>query len=138
MIEVVVEVGLALDEAEHQPLGRGDQHDAVVAALELELRGQLRERRLEVADAQDDGDERARLARAFGREQGQLEAARVGADEGELLGALDDVHPEVLAGEIGDRVPVGDPERDVVERVDGQWGGHSLHATHRARATMSS
>ena len=45
VIEVVVEVGLALDQAEHEPLGRGDQRDAVVAALELELVGQLRERR---------------------------------------------------------------------------------------------
>ena len=76
----------------------------------------------------EDADESARALRL---EQRQLEAARVGADEGELLCALDDMHPEVLAGEIGDRVPVRDPERDVVERVDGERGGHSLHATHR-------
>ena len=50
--------------------------------------------------------------------------------------ALDHVHAEVVAGEIGDRVAVGDPERDVVERGDGEWGGHSLHATHPAHATM--
>ena len=45
--------------------------------------------------------------------------------------ALDDVHPEVRAREVGDGIAVGDPERDVIERVDGQWRGHSLHATHR-------
>jgi hypothetical protein len=131
VVEVVVEVGLALHEPERQPLGRAEQDDAVVAALELELRRQRRQRRAEVVDAKDHGDERAGLARALGGEQRQLEAPGVGAHERELVGALDDVHPEVPAGQVGDRVAVGDPERDVVERGHVHLGGgHCLHAIH--------
>ena len=115
MVEVVVEVGLALHEPELEALGRVEQDDAVVAALELQPVGQPGDRRLEVVHAQDHGDERAGFARALGVEQRQLAAAGVGADEGELLGALDDVHAEVVAGEAGDGVAVGDPQGDVVQ-----------------------
>ena len=60
---------------------------------------------------------RPRIARALGLEQGQLALAGVGADEREVVGAVDDVHPEALAEQLGQRLAIRDPERHVVEAV---------------------
>ena len=61
--------------------------------------------------------ERAPLARPLGVEERQLAAPRVRADQRERVGPVDDVHPDAGRDEVGDRVAVGDPERDVVERL---------------------
>src|SRR5439155_14753765 len=59
--------------------------------------------------------ERAWLARPLRREQRQLAAPRVGADERERVRAIHDVHADLSGDEVGDDVPVRDPERDMVQ-----------------------
>ncbi len=56
------------------------------------------------------------LTRAFGGEQGQLAAPRVGADERERVGPVDHVHSEVPHREVGHGIAVREPVGDVVER----------------------
>jgi hypothetical protein len=70
--------------------------------------------------------ERAALTRPLGLEERQLAAASVRADEGELVGSLDHVHAEMSGDEVRDWIALGDPERDVVERL----------RPHRSRITM--
>src|SRR5262249_35136194 len=78
----------------------------------------------EVGDAQADPCQGPLLPRALGREQRQLATACIGAHEREPVGPLDDVHAEVRNGELGDRVAIFDPQRDVVEA--GRLHGTSL------------
>jgi hypothetical protein len=59
--------------------------------------------------------QRTALPRPFGVEERQLPAPRIGADQGEPVGLVDHVHPEVLHREVGDPIAVGHPERNVVE-----------------------
>src|SRR5256885_1943815 len=54
-------------------------------------------------------------ARAVGVEEGQLPAPCVRAHERERLRAVDDVHPEIGGHELGDRIAIGDPVRDMVQ-----------------------
>src|SRR6266540_45746 len=70
---------------------------------------------LDVRHSQADANQGSRLPWAFSSEQRQLAPAGVPADQREAIRALDLVHTEVPAGEIGDLVAVGDPERHVVE-----------------------
>src|SRR5207248_4914302 len=76
---------------------------------------QLGERGLEIGDAQGDVLERAALARTFRVEERQLAATRVRAEQRELVGLVDHVHPETCSEECRDRLAVGEPVRDVVE-----------------------
>ena len=55
------------------------------------------------------------------REQRQLPAPRVRADERERILPVDDVHPDVARQEIDDRLAVRDPEGDVIQGL----GPHS-------------
>ena len=72
-------------------------------------------RTIEIRHAQRDVLERTWLARAFGREQRQLAAPRIGADQRERVLPVDDVHPDVLRQEIHDRLAIRDPEGDVIQ-----------------------
>ena len=94
VVEVVLDLGRALDEGHPEPL-------ADVEDLRRPGRKQRASGR-EVGDAQADVRERPGLARALGVEQRQLAAPRVGADEREALGPLDHVHAEVARREVGD------------------------------------
>ena len=95
---------------------------AVARPLDLDVLAEVGERLLEVGDAQRHVLERATLAGPFLGEERQLAAARVGPDEGERVGAIDDVHADSSGDEVRDAVAVGDPEGDVVEglRLHGQ------------------
>ena len=61
--------------------------------------------------------EGAALARAFRVEQRQLAAACVRTDEREVVLPVDDVHAEMSRRELDDRVALGHPEGDVIQRV---------------------
>src|SRR5581483_317151 len=127
MVEVVVEVGRRLDEAESYALGADVEVRLTVARpLERESVGQRRTGALELGDAQGDVLQRTALARAFGVEERQLAAPRVGSEQRELVGAVDHVHAEVPGQELRDRVAVGEPVRDVVElrRIHAADGTH--------------
>src|SRR5207302_8584375 len=100
VVEVVLAVGRSLD----QP----DAH--VLAEIELVLLRQL-------GNAQRDVLEGSRLTRTFGAEQRQLPASSIGTDEREVLLPVDDVHPEIRRQEFGDRLPVRQPEGDVVQSL---------------------
>ena len=115
VVEVVLEVGRALDQAERDILrareGRRRRRRArrgtspgsfASAASRSDTRSTMRV-------------ERAALARAVGVEERQLAAPGVGADERERVCVVDLVHAEVLAEEARDRVALRDPEGDVVE-----------------------
>jgi hypothetical protein len=123
VVEVELGPGRAAgrDQAHAEPTRRGELRHAATT-LDLEVVGQCRHRRVEVADAQHDPLERAGIAGALGVEERQLAEARIGADEREVIGLLDDVHAEVRAGEVGDLVAVVDPEGDVVEGVRSDHG----------------
>jgi hypothetical protein len=60
--------------------------------------------------------ERAAFSVSVGGEERQLAAASVGTDEREGVGAVDDVHAEVLGHEVRDPITVGNPEGNVIER----------------------
>jgi hypothetical protein len=115
MVEVVVNVGLRLDEPEPQALVHVEVRTAVLArdldALEAA------ERRFQVVHAESDVLQRATLARPLRVEQRQLAAPGVGADQRELVRLLDHVHREPVGYELGDWLPVRDPERDMVESL---------------------
>ncbi len=100
MIEVVLDVCGCFHEAYLDPLRKFEPVGAV-----------------ERAHAKRHVLERAPLARALRVEQREFPAACVGADEREIVLPVDDVHAEVARHEVGDRVTLGDPERDVVESI---------------------
>jgi hypothetical protein len=68
--------------------------------------------------ANSDLREDSSLAGTLGREQRELPAASVSADEGELVGPLDHVHAELRDEELREGVTVLDPQGDVVESFD--------------------
>jgi hypothetical protein len=107
VVEVVLDVGRRLDEGEGDALG--DLEDLRRAVGKLGTGGR------EVGDPQADMLERTLLTRAFGVEERQLATAGVASDQREVVLAGDHVHPQMPFEEGGDRIAVGDPERDVVE-----------------------
>ena len=80
----------------------------------------------QVGDAERDVLQRSLLTRALGIEQGQLPAARVAPEQGEVLLVRDHVHADVTLEERGDGRAVRDPERDVIESL-------RLHGRERYR-----
>jgi len=92
----VVEVGLALDERERQPVR---ELEAVTTAR----------------DAQADPLQHPTLTRPLRLEERQLPAAGVPADQREPVGPLDHVHAEPGNRDVGDHVALRRPERDVIE-----------------------
>ena len=117
VIEVVVEVGLGLDEAERDAFCHLEVRLALTPPLDLEVVRQLRERVFEVVHAKGDVFERTALAWRFGREERQLPAPRVGADERERVGAVDHVHSEVRYRKARYRVAIREPVGDMVESL---------------------
>ncbi len=116
VVEVVLHRRRRLDEPDAQTLGDVERDLPLGGALEPEAAvGQGRLRGGQVGDAQRHKLERPRVARAVRDEQRQLEPARIGADEGEGVRALDLVHAQMSRRERGDAVAVGDPERDVIQ-----------------------
>jgi probable F420-dependent oxidoreductase len=118
VVEVVRHAVFHLDEGEGDALGARELDAAVLAALDGEVRGQLVESLVEIEDAQPDPCERPGLTLGLGREERQLSAARIRTHEGELVGPVDDVHAEAVGEEVGQLVPVADPERNVVKGLD--------------------
>ena len=113
MVEVVLDLGLRLDETEPQPFEDVEVRSTV---RPLDVDGvQSLQRRLEVVDAKRYVLQRTPLPRPLGLEERQLAAPRVRADECELVGALDDVHREPLGREVRDPLAVRDPEGDVIQ-----------------------
>jgi hypothetical protein len=124
MVEVVV-VPRRLDEPEANAFGPDVEVGLPRArALDFETRGQLGERRLEIADPERDVLERAAIPRSLGHEERELAPARIGAQQGEPVRPVDHVHPEVRREEVCDQIALGDPIGDVVElrRVHGPDG----------------
>src|SRR5207247_2283085 len=87
VVEVVLDVRLSLDEPEPQPFEHVEERGAVLA-VDLDPL-EAAERLPQVADTQRDVLESPSLPRPFLCEERQLAAARVCADERELVGALD-------------------------------------------------
>ena len=110
MVEVVLDLGLRLDEADPEAV-------ADLEPLLVPVRQRL-DRLVEARDAQPDLGQRPGLAPRRLCEQRQLAVAGVRADEREPLRALDDVHPEMRHREVRDRVTVFDPERHMVEPLE--------------------
>ena len=106
---------------------------AVAGAVDRQAVAEIPGRLVEARDSQRDVLERAGLARPLGREQRQLPAARVRADERERVGAVDDVHADALRDEVRDRVALGHPEGDVVERLGRHAGQDNDAATSCGR-----
>ena len=117
VVDVVVHAAV-LDESPPQALLDLEQRRAVLAQVDLGARRQLRQRVVEVADAQRDVGERARRAVALGAEQRDLAPAGVRTDEREGVGAFDHVHPDVARQVVAHAVAVDNPERNVVESLD--------------------
>jgi hypothetical protein len=102
--------------------GRSDDVDAqALAELEPAFVSAVR--------AQGDVLQRSLLARALLGEQGQLEPARIDAEQREPVGAVDRMHAELGDRTLGDRVAVRDPERDVVDGARRHRGQVSDAAT---------
>jgi hypothetical protein len=129
VVEVVVDVRVRLDEPEPEPFGDVEVGLARPRLVELEPFGEPGERAAEVGDAQRDVLECPSFAHALRVEERQLAAARVRADERELVRPVDHVHAEVARDEVGDRVSVRDPEGNVVQRLR----VHDADLTHRPR-----
>ena len=126
MVEVELDLGRRLDQAQAEALGDVEVGLAVARPLDLDVLGEVGERVLDVGDAQRHVLERAALAGPFLGEERQLAAARVGSDQGERVGAIDDVHADAAGDEVRDAVAVRDPEGDVVE-------GLRLHGEEHSR-----
>ena len=116
VVEVVLDVGLRLDEPEPKTFVHVEVRRAVVT-VDLDPL-EPAERLSQVVDPQRDVLESPLLPRPFLCKERELAAACVRADERELVGALDHVHREPLREEVRDRVAVGHPERNVVESLE--------------------
>jgi hypothetical protein len=118
VVDVVLDLCAgALDQAETEPLARLEPGDAVLAALDLEVRRQLVERAREIAHAQHDPLEHSGLARSLGYEESQLAAPRIRADKREVVAAFDHMHAEMAAHEVGQCVAVRNPEGHMIESI---------------------
>jgi hypothetical protein len=127
VIDVVLDLDTrCLREAEPEALRPVEPRNPV-GPIHFEIVRERLESLRQIAHPQDDALEHARLALPLGSEERQLPAPGVRAHQGEVAGPLDHVHAEVLADEFRERIPVGDPEGDVIEGV----------GLHRGRATVA-
>ena len=127
MVEVVGDAVVGRDERERDALRALELDAAFLRPLDREVGRELGERLVEVEHTQADPRERAGVALGLRGEERQLAAPRVGADERELVRAVDDVHAQPVDEEVRQLVPVADPEGDVVEGLD----LHPPESTHR-------
>jgi hypothetical protein len=128
VVEVVVRVGLRLDEADVNVVTEVEERRPVLS-LDRKIVRKLRECRVEVVDAQRNVLQRAALPRPFRFEEGQLALACVSADPGEALGALAHVHADVVGEEVRDPIAVFEPESDVVESLWAHGAGKDSYPT---------
>ena len=126
VVEVVGDPVVSVDEREGHALRALELDATLVRPLDREVGRQLGQRLIEVEHPQADARQRARGAVGLGREQCQLPAASVAAHERELVRAVDHVHAEPVDEEVRQLVAVGDPEGDVVKRLD----LHAAQFTH--------
>src|SRR5439155_3696720 len=122
VVEVVVDVGRRLDEADANAF---PELDLVSVSV-----GQEAACAFEIRNAERDMLDGPAIPRALRREERQLAATGVRPDEREVLLRVDDVHAEVLGREVDQRVPVRHPEGDVVQCL-------RLHAASLAVAPSS-
>src|SRR5579862_516884 len=116
MVEVVLHIRRRLDESETNSLLPDVEVRLPVARpFDGERRGQGAERIVKARDPQRNVPQRTALAWSVGRKERQLPAARIGAEKRERIGPVDHVHSEMRREDVGDRVALGDPVRDVVE-----------------------
>ena len=127
MVEVVVDVRLALDEPEPQAFGDVEV-GATVLARDVNA-FERAERLVQIRHTQRHVLERAPLPRSLLGEERQLPAPRIRADERELVGPLDDVHAHPLGQKVRDPVAIGDPERHVVESLGPHPVFHPIYGT---------
>jgi hypothetical protein len=130
VVDLVLGVRLRRDQAEPKPLGDVEVRGPV-GPVDVDIR-HFRQHPVEVADSERHVLQRALLARALLREQRQLPAQRVPADERELVRPLDLVHPEPLGQELADAVPIRDPQGDMVEGL----GPHPGQSTYPGEARV--
>ena len=111
VVDVVVRPVGAIggDQPEPESFRPRERSHAMAVALNVHVVRQPGERRVEVVHAKDDALERPGIARPLGGEERQLAAACVRSDERELVGAVDLVHPEVVAEELREGVAIGHP-----------------------------
>jgi hypothetical protein len=83
--------------------------------LDVDPAGQLGERRVEIGDAQRNMLQRTALPWTLSREERELAPPRVRAEQRELVGLVDHVHPEVRREEVRDGLALREPVRDMVE-----------------------
>ena len=134
VVEVVVEVGVCLDETERDAFCQLEVRLALAPPLDVEAFGQLGQRALEIAHPEGDVLERTALPRRVGGEERQLPAPRVGADERERIGPVDHVHPEMRDRKARDGVAVREPVGDVIE----SFRVHDRRCSPGARAVSRS
>ena len=133
MVEVVVEIGLGLDETERDAFAQLEVRLTFAPALDREPVGKPGQRLREVAHTQRDMLDRAALPWSVGREQGQLPAPGVRADERERVGPVDHVHPEMPDGEVRQGVAIREPVGDVVERERSHVAGSAIRSARCGR-----
>src|SRR5207302_8020587 len=129
VIQVVLDVGRRFDERDANPA-------AGVEDLGRAIR-QLRAGRREDGYTQRNMPEGARLARPLCIEERQLPAARIRAQEREVVLVRDTVHSEMLLEERGDRLAVGDPERHMIEGLRLHGARHHIDANTRAGTSIA-
>ena len=125
VVEVVVDVGLRLDEAEtHAFCADVEVRRARQRTLEVEPVGQRGECGVEIGDAEGDVLECAEVSGPVGGEERELSPPCIGAQQREPFGSIDHVHPQMRREKVCDRIALGDPVGDVVElrRVHGPDG----------------
>src|SRR3954451_6432435 len=135
VIEVVLDIGISLDEPQPDALSSDvEVRGAVAATLDRHLARQLVERRAETRDTERDVLQRTAFARPVGIAERDLSATRVRPEQREPVGAFDDMHADVGGNEIRDGVAVRNPVGDMIELR----GVHALDGTHRAPGYASS
>ena len=118
VIDVVLDaVGVSLDQRQAQGTGRhevrGGARPLYVEACRKRVHGSV-----DIVDTESDPVQHARIPRPVPREQRELPSAGVRANQREALVPVDHVHSQMPGQERGERIPVLDPERDVIQRLD--------------------
>jgi hypothetical protein len=126
VIEVVGGSLRHLDEADRQAGGRDEGRPPRPRALDCNVGRKLGERLVEIEDPYADPGEGAGTPVSLGGKERHLAETRVGSDKRELVRPLDDVHPESVDEEVGQRVAVAHPEGYVIQRLR----SHTPESTH--------
>src|SRR5918994_1547380 len=136
VVEVVVGLSRGLDEPDPDVVTEVEERHPVLP-LDPKVVRKLGQRRVEVVHAQRHVLQRTAFARRFRVEERQLPLQRIATDEGEAIGALDNVHPDVVGEEARDAIAVLQPESDVIESLGAHGVGKDSYPTP-CRGTCSS